>query len=377
MNVIYDLQAYSFSPHGGIVRIFNEILRRFAGRDDFRALLYSPARLATPFPKGPGIRHSPWRDHPALLRRVPPARKVFYAGSRAYFRMQGGDIFHPSFYPSHDPFKGLKRVAMVYDLIHETVPLADDMPDHSQFLQDKRRVLESADRIICISQATRDALTRNYQLEARNLRVVHLACDPLFLGEETEADRTRIRALLPDPGRPFILYVGSRQRYKNFHRLLQAYRHWPLSRDVDLLVAGPPRRTQDAAWEDLAPGPGRVLYLGHVDDIVLRGLYRRARFLVYPSLAEGFGIPLLEALSAGGRLALADIPVFHEIAGPCANFFDPLKPESMTACFERLSATPATEAERRMGRDLAGQFDWARCAEGIWSVYQELMEEKS
>lgn len=365
VNVLYDLQAYSFSPHGGVARIFDELLTRFSQRPDFSGTLFpsAPPRRSPPqarnlkvkaFPSIPVLRH--------LLRPV----------EAAYWNAQRLDLQHPTFYPPEDRWPKLPAVVHVYDLIHETIALADDMPDHAAFLAIKKRWLQRAQRIVCISQATRDELLRLYDLDEKIVRVVPLACGPAFRRlDEAEAKRLAAPVLKGVEG-PFMLYIGSRQRYKNFHRLLHAFAAWSRFRDVALVVVGGRPNASDAAALDLSGAARNVHFVGHADDEALNALYNRARFFVYPSLCEGFGIPLLEAMAAGCPIAASDLPVFREIAGGGPDYFDPLSADSMHAAFDRALARREDSNFQRQPPAPTRDFRWERCAEETWNLYREI-----
>jgi len=374
MRVIYDLQAHSFGPHGGVAGMMNAVISGLAASDpSFSALLYCPARPAAPVPAGPRIRRAHWTGLPAGLRARPLARMTYHALSAFYWRCHPAAIFHPSFYPEDADLLRLPTVVNIYDLVHESQSLADDVPDVQRLLLLKKRAVESAARVLCISEATRDAFLAHYRADPALCRVVPLAAGAAFrhLAPEIADDRLRT-AGLADPARPFVLFVGGRHRYKNFHRLLAAYAQWVRNGDIDLVVAGAPRRSTDAAVQDLLPADGHVVYVPFPDDETLCALYNRARFFVYPSLNEGFGIPLLEAMASGCPLCLADIPAFREVACPVSVFFDPLSTEAMTAAFDAALALRGDPGLPGSQAETLARYSWAKCVAAVRDLYREL-----
>ena len=372
MKVIYDLQAYSFSPYGGVVRMFNETIARFNHKDDFSALLYKPSRILAEAPTGKNINMSLWTGLPGALRKHALPRKIYHGLSDLFWRSHSADIFHPSFYPLDAELFRFKTIVNIYDLIHEKIPHADDMPNHEQFLNLKKRAIEKADRLICISNATRDDLLEHYNVDVDKICVVYLGSNTNFR-IMPEEESNRLAGDCADLQKPYILYIGSRQRYKNFHRLLTAYQSWPANKDVDLVVVGAPQKSADAAAHDLASGTGTVRYLNFSGDDVLCALYNKARFFVYPSLAEGFGIPLLESMASGCPVCVSDIPPFREVAGDAAVYFDPLSVEDMRVSFDRaLNAREDNSIDER-NKKCVSRFSWDKCAEEMWKVYSELL----
>ncbi len=374
MKVLYDLEAYSFAPHGGVTRIFDEVIRRFNQRDDFSALYYRhPHALKYP-PTGPHTSVTRLTCKPDMSEAHPLKRKLYHGISSLYWRTHPSDIFHPTFYPRG--LELLKRTSIIniYDLTHEEIEQADGMLNHKLFLELKRRAVEHAQRIICISEATHAAFLKHYpSVDPEITRVVYPGYNENFQLMNAGKIEDILSQAEIQLDQPFLLYVGSRQRYKNFHRLLQAYQSWSQCRDVDLVVVGGSPDTMDKAYHDLTSGPGKVTYINFPSDRTLCALYNRAACFIYPSLSEGFGIPLLEAMSAGCPICISDIPVFHEVADDAAIYFDPYSTDAIrNALDQAILARNLPKIEQRQQQRLS-QFSWDQCAQDVWKVYQELI----
>jgi glycosyltransferase involved in cell wall biosynthesis len=373
MKIVYDLQAYSFSPHGGIARLFDAMLGDFKNRPGFSALLHTEVELKRTPPRAANVNVRGLPPFPPLLRASRAARFLYSALDRAYWKGHGPELYHPTFYPTHAKFLHLPMVVNVYDLIHEHVEHADDMPDHEEFKQRKKRFIERADRLICISEATRSDLLSYYRVQPDRVRVVHLSAGPGFERWPDETARPAVAGLLGDADRPYLLFVGARQRYKNFHRLVQALQGWRGRADFDLVVVGPPRKMSDLQILDVCGAGLRVTFVEHVDDRALCALYNRARALIYPSEREGFGIPLLEAMASGCPVCASDLPVFREIGGSDALYFDPRSPESIQSALDRVVALKDDPGWLERQQQRARRFSWPAATEKVWAVYQELL----
>ena len=352
--------------------MFDAVLTRLAGRPGFSACYRATTPLARTPPRAPNLRFAGLPPLPAFVPPRSLAGRAHAALEAMNWRRHRPDLVHPTFYPAEDLFPRLPAVVHVYDLIHELIPLADDMPNHAAFLAIKARWLRRAQRIVCISESTRAALVGHYRLDADRVRVIPLAGGDGFRPMEPAAARAAVAPLAGLPDRPFMLFIGSRQRYKNFHRLLRAYGTWRRRDEVALVVAGARPGPQDAMALDLAGQPAHVHFIGHVDDAQLNALYNLARFFVYPSAMEGFGIPLLEAMAAGCPIAASDIPAFREVAGGAPDYFDPDAPESVHAAFERALVRRDDAAFVRTPPRPAQPYSWDRCAEAFLALYQEL-----
>ncbi len=115
---------------------------------------------------------------------------------------------------------------------------------------------------------------------------------------------------------------------------------------------------------------GRLIPVGHQDLEMLRCFLRRAAALVFPSLAEGFGLPLLEAMASGCPVLCSDIPVFREVSGGHARFFDPGNSEAIADAVQGLSDTPPADEMITLARKHTASFTWERAARRVWEIYQ-------
>jgi mannosyltransferase len=234
------------------------------------------------------------------------------------------------------------------------------------YARSKQERIRAASLLICISEATAADLRFFYPEAAGRARVIHLGSDHLEVSS-------------PPPGRAGpsrdsrdVLFVGQRLHHKNFVTLLAAMTSPPWPVEVGIRVVGQPFTFAEnmliGAW-----GLGdRVRHLGRLGDAELRQCYQEALAFVYPSLYEGFGLPVLEAQASGAPAVLSDIPVFHEVAGTDgALFFDPRLPESLAGAVAAVTDTGLRKRLVEAGRANVGRFSWDRCAEQTMAVYEE------
>jgi len=175
--------------------------------------------------------------------------------------------------------------------------------------------------------------------------------------------------------RPFLLYVGLRDGYKNFKRLLRAIASSPqIMKEFDLLAFG--GGAFNTAEQDLIKGLG--FGVGQVKqlsggDTVLNSLYKNAAALVYPSTYEGFGLPPLEAMSHQCPVISSDTSSMPEIIAEAGQYFDPHSIESMTCAIEAVVlSTSRTQELIKLGSARQKLFTWERCAQETLSVYLSL-----
>jgi glycosyltransferase involved in cell wall biosynthesis len=271
--------------------------------------------------------------------------------------------------------------------IHDVLPLR-----HPEWFADARvtrffdvtlrEAARRADRVIVDTEVVRRDVIELFGLEPARVAVVPLApvLPPASLTpsasrrEGGAADDARVRALGIEG--PFLLSAATLEPRKNLVRLVQAYAlaadrargEWPR-----LVIAG----RLGWKWRDIldASATTRGVHVtGYVDDETLVSLYRRAVAFAYPSLDEGFGLPVLEAMACGCPVLTSDVPVLREVAGGAADLIDPLDVASIAAGLEVLVTDDARRAslvERGFAR--AAQFSWARTAAGVEEVIASVM----
>ena len=169
-------------------------------------------------------------------------------------------------------------------------------------------------------------------------------------------------------------YVGAVQARKNCLRLVEAFEHLP--GDPLLVIAGGAGFQADEVFAriDLSPARGRIRQLGYVDADVRAKLYRTATALAFPSLDEGFGLPILEAMASGAPVITSDAASMPEVAGDAALLIDPTSPDALAAALGRLHGnTPLQNALRIRGLRRAEVFSWDRSAERMLDVYASVV----
>ncbi|MFZ1137187.1 MAG: glycosyltransferase family 1 protein, partial [Candidatus Korobacteraceae bacterium] len=199
------------------------------------------------------------------------------------------DIYHPTHHRLV-PFVSARRIVVTHhDCTQEKFPA--DFRYHDRIMRAKKRLYARADAIICISEASRRDLLHYYPVDPAKTRVVHHGLSRLARPQHAPAGL---------PERDFVLYVGWRAGYKNFHGLLHAFRDSGLYQSMDLVVlgGGPISLDDERLISDLGLSSAIVL-IPRVNDALLAEAYARARLLAYPSLFEGFGLPPLEAMYLG------------------------------------------------------------------------------
>ena len=372
MEVVVDGIIYQPQSHGGISRLYSEILPRMCDMDDsLQIALLTSGQCKQPLPTHARIQHRPLFPvddilHPDRLWWPVVPRKRAFVQRLAVGRARGR-IWHSTYYTRLDPWNGPVVVTAV-DMIHERfADLYYNGPRNDQSRERKRHCVQEADAVICISESTRQDVQRFYRIDSGSLYVVPLACSDIFRRLEQRDD-----SLERPTKQPFLLYVGRRPRYKNFDRLIQAYSVWPYRKEVALVVVGRPwsadeeRRLAELGIQQC------VHLLTDVDDEKLCQLYNQAAAFVSPSLYEGFGIPLLEAMACGCPVVAWRIPSTIEVAGECPTYFELAEVESLLAAFD-VALSEGRNSERVWaGLRQVKRYSWDKTAAQTLEVYRAI-----
>ncbi|MBM4038317.1 MAG: glycosyltransferase family 4 protein [Planctomycetes bacterium] len=291
-----------------------------------------------------------------------------------FFFMRRLDVFHGP--DARLPrSRATKMVATVHDLFSL---LSDDYAD-AQFRQMKaqryQEIVDRAARIIVDSESTRRDLCQLLSVDPRRITVIPLGVSGHFCPRSPDEAALVLRKLAID--RPYLLSVGVLSARKNTRRVIEAFH--ALSRGSGLLLVlagrpGPGWEAGLAAIEELALGD-RVRLVGSVADADLPALYSAARAFLFPSLREGFGMPVLEAMACGTPVVTSNSSSLPEVAGDAALLVDPLDTGAIAEATRRLledEALARTLAAR--GIERARLFPWSRTARETLQVYRQVAE---
>jgi glycosyltransferase involved in cell wall biosynthesis len=286
-------------------------------------------------------------------------------------RRAGCDLVHSL--GSTAPFRGdFKRVVTIHDVIYKRFPEA-----HGGVKAMGMRALvplaaRSSQRIIAVSGSTRDDLVELLGVAPGKIDVVPQAAVSPGVGA-TPAAELRRRLQLGD--RPLLLSASAKRRHKNLLLLLDA--HALLGEDRPLLVLPGYATDHENELRARAAELGisdDVRFLGWVSDADLEGLYAASAAFVFPSLYEGFGLPVLEAMQRGLPVACSGASALAEVAGDAALLFDPTSAHAIAACVESILHDGALAARLRdAGRAQAGRFTWEATARGCLATYERVL----
>jgi glycosyltransferase involved in cell wall biosynthesis len=374
MHIALNLAFLTPGTHGGLDLYARRLAEALAVREDL---------MLTLLLSRPAGRDATWRAlGRVIVLPVDPERRVEWVLAdqvhvpRAAARA-GADIVHSL--ASTGPTRGrVVRVVTVHDLNYLKHPEA-----HFGLRALGMRILVPAAarrsrRVIVSSQATRDDLVRHLRLDPSKIDVV-----PLAVGHPPgtpKRSRDQVRAVISAGERPIVLTVSAKRPHKNLERLLGALsRLSPERRPLLVLPGYPTPHEEELRMRARRLGVGGdVRFLGWVSEGELEDLYRAADGFVFPSLHEGFGLPVLEAMARGVPVATSDRSSLSEVAGEAALFFDPEDEASIARAIERLLTEPDLVGRLAgAGPAQAARFTWVGTASGCVASYRRALEESA
>jgi glycosyltransferase involved in cell wall biosynthesis len=287
------------------------------------------------------------------------------------------NLFHATDFVLPPTLPGTRTLLTVHDLSFVRVPETAS-PSLKAYLDTVvPRSVARADHVLADSQATKDDLMALYGVAESKVTVLLSGVDPHFERMDAPQMLRALRAKYHIADRPYIFSVGTVQPRKNYPRLIRALAALRAEgRDVGLVIAGGRGWLDDPIYSAIR-GNGLAQYvhlIGFADDEDLPALYSGAAAFAFPSLYEGFGLPILEAMACGTPVVTSNVSSLPEVAGDTALMVDPTDLEGLTAALRRL-----LDDENLRQRLVAGglkrarEFSWDRAAQNLKNIYSSLL----
>lgn len=387
MKVLFDDQIFTLQKYGGISRYFCELMDQFTKGPNISIKLamrysknenllarssldkcWSKKSVFLSNSNFPYIQNSVCIN---LLNRL----QINQRESIRQIQKQKFDIFHPTYYNPYFLEYIAKKpyVLTVYDMIHELYPEFYSARDLTS--QRKKKLIESATKVIAISNNTRNDILRLTDLDPDRVTVIYLG-NPLKSPYSLKNNEKTIGSI--DLRVDYLLFVGKRSDYKNFTTMISSIAI--LLRDNKSLFVycaggGPFTPVEVRLLKSLNIYP-KVLFIHVSSDKTLINLYKNARAFIFPSLYEGFGFPILEAFSCGCPLVASNTSSLLEIAGDASCYFDPQNPDSICGAVESiLSNSDYRDNLIKKGYKRLKCFSWEKTFKKTKCVYENILDQ--
>ncbi len=265
------------------------------------------------------------------------------------------------------PTHAWRKVVTVHDLSYVRVPECFPTPLLNYLNRAVPSSVAHADLILADAASTQRDLIDVYRVPREKIKVLYSGVDARFSPDVSEDAKVHVRALTND--KPYLLAVGTLQPRKNYVRLIEAFAHIANSqfahRNLQLVIAGGRGWMFDEVFGAVERFKvrSRVLFPSFVPDEDLPALYALASLLVFPSLYEGFGLPIAEAMACGTPVIMSNASSLPEVAGDAALYFNPRDADAMAAAMHRALTEDALRADLRVkGFAQVKKFSWEKAA---------------
>lgn len=367
MKILYDHQIFSKQKYGGISKYFCEIMKNIVPENEFNlSLVFSDNQYLKedyPFFKKTilPIPEKQFKGKSFLKRKIYILNKLY---SKSAVSSNKFDLFHPTFFDDYFLYS-LKKpyILTVHDLT--MFKFKDLFFWRGENLHQIEKVIKNASRIISISHNTKNDLIEMLHIPPGKIDVIHHGFN------KPSVDNTVNRF-----GK-YILFVGSRERYKNFTTFIRAICVLlNKERDLKLVCVGPPFNKEELAELRKLKIIEYTVILT-VDEKTLNSLYANALIFVYPSLYEGFGMPILEAFANNCPVCLSNTSCFPEIAGKAGIYFDPYNSESILEAVTKVLFDNNLKTQMvKAGNERLVDFSWKKAAKETIASYKKTLQEE-
>lgn len=358
MKILFDHQIFGAQRFGGISRYFVELAKNLiknGNHVDILAPIHYNIHL-NDFNVEKNIKNNIYFD--VNFRGFPRTIQMLNHNlSGFYFRHSKVDLIHETYYNYKSYKSNLPRIVTIHDMTDEVLGRSFGVISGVSKL--KKRAVDSADHIICVSKNTQKDLIEVFGVPEKKTSVVHH-------GYSIFESTGKIVS-----SKPYILFVGNRSYYKNFFGLINAFsKSERINQNFNLVAFG--GATFSRSELDLIDQlrlTGKVFHVSG-NDSILAQYYQGATSFIYPSFYEGFGMPLLEAMYYSCPVVSSNTSCMLEIAGDAAIYFDPSNLDQMINALE-LSIFDSKIRKNSIvnGLERINQFSWNKCAQETEKIY--------
>ncbi len=370
MRVLFDHQIFSSQKYGGISRYFSELMKNFPVSHSFKlALIFSDNyylnEKTSNFRTKNILPDKRFKGKYFLKKRLYDLNQCY---SKFCISKNDFDLFHPTYYDNY--FESVAKkpyVITVHDLILFKFENYYNTPEVNKIKSQMLKSINNSRRIIAISQFTKNDLVNTFGLNKEKIDIIYHGYSPMNKIDSSTFD-------ISDLGR-YLLFVGRRDPYKNFNTFTESIRFLLIKeRNLKLICVGDPFNSEEIDHLKKLGIKDQIIQM-NVSDSKLNVLYSKALAFVFPSLYEGFGMPILEAFSNNCPVCLSNSSCFPEIAGEAGAYFNPYDHSSIANTVERViydknySAELVTAGQKRLA-----SFSWKKTLEETLNTYSKAVE---
>lgn len=366
MNIIFDFKIFLQQNYGGPSRYFFNLFEYINKRNNkYNAFIISPVYY------NEYLNSSIFKDKiigtkfPKIKFTGVLSNKINRLLSNFFIEKKHPSLIHTTDYQIYSKKKKYPLVVTVHDLIHEIYH--KDFGKKNDF-RPKEKILDIADHIICVSQNTKKDLIKFYKVDEKKISVVYHG------NTFYEFVHNRINPIFQFK---YFLYVGGRKRYKNYFSVIEAFKsNKQIYNDYKIIFVGGGKLLESEKKKlvenniDLS----KLIFLDRTNDQDLFNLYKNAVALIYPSFYEGFGMPIIEAMSIGCPVISSNSSSLTEVFGDAAISFTPSSISELTNNIEKIAFD--NDLRKRiidLGFKRSQKFSWERCIDKTLTIYNKII----
>tara|TARA_Y100000389_G_scaffold203786_1_gene253461 strand:- start:1655 stop:2758 length:1104 start_codon:yes stop_codon:yes gene_type:complete len=367
MKIAFDFKIFSHQKFGGPSRYFYNLFEHIK-------LINNETNIISPFYCNQFLRNSISKKN--IIGFYLPQIKyinflVKYLNtniSKFLIKKLNPQILHTTdyFFSSSDKHK--KLVVTVHDLIHEI--FHDEFGKNHRY-RPKQRILDLADHIICVSVNTKNDLVSLYNVDEKKISVIYHGnsfSDTTIFQKDNFKKKISFK---------YFLYIGSRKRYKNFFSIINAIKkNKQIYNDYKVICFGGGKllKSEITRFKENNIDLKKIIILENNDDNLLFNLYKNASALIYPSQYEGFGMPIVEAMSLGCPVISSNSSSLPEVYGDAALTFSPFSDQEILSKIESIVSDNELRSKLiKLGLNQSKKFSWEKCARETLEVYNKLI----
>jgi len=361
MKIVFNNTIFFHQRYGGISRyitcLANQLIKN--GLD---------VKIVAPLHKNIYLNQVPKKNLIGkYIKRFPPLKILeFYSDYilKKYIDKHQPRIVHDTYYSKNLlSCKNSAKIVTVYDLIHEKFP---------NYFNEKKRLIKSKllnyfDHFICISRNTQKDLINYYNIPESKTSVIYLGAEHL--------KNVEINNKPSVIEKPYVLYVGSRLKYKNFNIITKAFSESKFNSDFNIICFGGETFSDKEKnyFKKLNFDENQIIQI-HGNDEVLSHLYSNARALIFPSIYEGFGFPLVESMYYGCPIISSNASCMPEICGNAAEYFNPHNSEELSIAIKKTVYSDSYRLKLINNcKSNVKKFTWKKCADETLNVYNKFI----
>jgi len=368
VKVLYDHQIFTSQIYGGISRYFIELMKNFENDNEIKYELSLKYSNNYYLKKLDNLTHKTFLENYSFRGKYRLLNILNKKVSEKAIHRENYDIFHPTYYDPYflDFLSNKPFVLTIHDMIHEIYP--DMFPLKDKTSKRKKLLAQKATKIIAVSENTKKDIIRFFNIDTNKIEVI-------YHGSPFDMNSSSVDKISIDLPGKYILFVGSRSGYKNYDLFIEAIAPLLVENNelkVVCVGGGNFKKIEKENFKRL--NIINKIFQYSVSDNILDYVYQKAIAFVFPSLYEGFGLPILESFACGCPVICSKTSSLPEVAGDAAIYFEPTDKFSILSSIQKVIYDDNLRSQLiYKGYRRVKEFSWEKAAKKTKKLYEEIL----